>query len=393
MLLREVEMDLRILVIAGLLGLGGIADGQEPSPGPGTPSPAVRGQQPSTPESEATDDPFFLPPDAREFALKVTRTASGTQQKLQALLQAIFRPKDHGGLGMVYDNSHTRTVAQVWGDGKANCLSLTAFFVEACRVAGIRDEYAEALNTNHWRKVGSIVHYERHVVALTSVPPSGDMIADFVPDLHKRYGTYLVSIIPEARFKALYYSNRAAEALTDGDLEGAKTQAQRSLAADPKSSVGWNVLGVVRVALGETAAAEEAYLKAMEMDPKDGAPIGNMEALLRDAGRTGEAMTYRMKGEAVRKKDPYYHAYLAEEALAAMDLAEAATRIRSALKILPREPNFLLFSARLKLAEGDLEGALKGIQEAQRWADPSERERYDSKMAIIEGMKAEKVKP
>lgn len=383
-------MDLRILAVAGFLPLNGFAAMQEAPAGAPQAHPV---QASAAPESRVAEDPFFLPPAARDFAFKATHQYSTTTQKLQGLLQAIFRPKDQGGLGMVYDNSHTRTVAQVWADGKANCLSLTAFFVESCRVTGIRDEYAEALNTNHWRKVGSIVHYERHVVALTAVPPSGDMIADFVPDLRKRYGTYIVTILPEPRFRALYYSNCAAEALTDGDLETAKAQAQRSLEADPRSSVGWNVLGVVRSALGEAAGAEEAYRKAMALDPKDGAPIGNMEALLRDMGRTEEALTFRQKGESVRKKDPYYHAYLAEEALAAMDLAEAGARIRQALKILPREPDFLLFTARLKLAEGDLEGALKGIQEAQHWADPSERARYDSKMAIIEGMKAEKIKP
>jgi tetratricopeptide (TPR) repeat protein len=196
-------------------------------------------------------------------------------------------------MGLTYDNGHTRTVEEVWRDGKANCLSMTAFYVAACRALEIQCTYAEALNTNHWRKVGNVIRYERHVVALASGPPSNDLIADFVPDLRKRFGTYVVAVVPENRFRALFFSIRAVEALSEGDLTGAKDQAQQSLDADPKSSVGWNVLGVVEVAMGEKDPAEVAYRKAMALDPCDGAPLGNMETLLREAGRMVEALSER----------------------------------------------------------------------------------------------------
>jgi len=364
-------MDLRPLVLAGLLGAAQTASGQVP--------PAAQGL--------AVEDPFYLPPEAHQLAQKTIRSGASTREKLQALLHAIFKPREEGGLGMTYDNSRTRTVAEAWTEGKANCLSLTALFVSVCRSVGIRDEYAEAMNTNHWRKVGSIIQFERHVVALTALPPADDLIADFVPELRKRYGTYLVAVIPEERFRALFYSNRAVEALTEGNLEEARIQAQRSLDADPKSSVGWNVLGVVYGAMDEKAMAEQSYLRAMELDPRDGAPVGNLEALLRESGRDQEAQKYREKAETVRKRDPYYHAYLAEEALGNRDVAEATARIRTALKILPREPDFLLLYARIKLSDGDVDGALKGIKEAKKWADPAERDRYDSKLAFIENMK------
>jgi len=371
-------MMLRPLMVAGILGLGSSAGAQSAYPSLAAP---------------AKTDPFYLPPEAHTFVAQITASGQGTHEKLQALLRGIFRSREEGGLGMAYDNSRTRTVVEAWAEGKANCLSLTAFYVAACRSLGIREEYAEAVNTNHWRKVGAIVQYERHVVALTAMPPANDLIADFVPELRKRFGTYMVVILPEARFHALFFSNRAVEALTDGDLDAALAQAQLSLDADPKSSVGWNVLGVVRKTMGDAGEAEKCYLKAIELDPRDGAPIGNMEALLRDAGRDEEAQGYRDRGEQVRKKDPYYHAYLAEEALVNRDLDEARARIRTALRILPREPDFLLLSARVKLEEGDLEGAVKGIKEAKKWADPSERNRYDGKLAYIEGMKSGKTHP
>ena len=177
-------MDLRPLVLAILPGVAVLA-AQAPAATPLVPA------APATDQAQA--DPFLLPKEARDFALRVTMSESMPRQKLHVLLRAIFRAKTEGGMGLVYDNSRTRTVAEVWTDGQANCLSLTAFFVMTCRAIGIRDEFAEAMNTNHWRKVGGIVHYERHVVALTPLPPASDLIADFVPELRKRYAGVFTS--------------------------------------------------------------------------------------------------------------------------------------------------------------------------------------------------------
>jgi Tfp pilus assembly protein PilF len=368
-------MDVRPLLIAGLLGL----------------SPALADPPPETVLTQSPEDPFYFPPEAQAYALRVTRLAGTENQKLQALLRAYFRPANMDGLAFTYDNARTRTVEEVWTERKANCLSLTAYFVASCRALGIPVHFAEALNTNHWRKVGPIVHFERHVVAVMPVPPMGDMVADFVPELRKAFGMYVVVIIPEARFRALYYSNLSVEALTAGDYETAKRQAQQSLEADPKCSVGWNVLGVVSGAMGDPEKAEDAYRRAMALDPKDGAPIGNLEMVLRNQGRLEEAAKFRQIGEQVRKKDPYFHAYLAEEALNEGDLAEAGSRIKAALKILPKDPEFLLFLARVKMAEGDLDAALKEIKLAKRWSDPAERARWDNKLAAIQSLKAGKV--
>lgn len=371
-------MKLRAFLLCGLLAL--------PRAGADAPLPAK-------PAPASPSDPFYLPPEAKAFVLKATWCNDTTRLKLAALLKATFLPRSEGGLGLVYDNSRTRTVAQVWEEGRANCLSLTAFYVMSCRAIGIPEEFAEVLNTNRWTRKGALVHFERHVVALTPQPNFGDMVADFVPELRKRYGTYVVSPLPEPRFRALYYSNLAVEALTAGDLDGAQAEVERSQTADPTCSVGWNVLGVVQEAQGHDAKAEQAYLRAMALDPKDGAPIGNMETLMISMDRPSLAAKYRQLGEQVRKKDPYFHAYLAEEALNEGRLDEAMANIKTALKIIPEEPDFHLLQGRVKLAAGDLDGAQKAIEQAKHYANPSERERYDNKLARIRDMKNANILP
>ena len=119
------------------------------------------------------------------------------------------------------------------------------------------------------------------------------------------------------------------------------------------------------------------------MDPQDGSACGNMETLLRAEGRVAEAQAYRERGLEVRKHDPYFNAFLAEEALANSDWDEAAKRIKMAIRLLPQEPDFHLLQARVFLAEGKTKQAIKALENAKRWASPEERTRFDTKISLL----------
>lgn len=331
----------------------------------------------------AQEDPFEAPQELKAFARRAVATETAHRLRLQALVNSIHKPVSEGGLGITYDTAYTRTVAEVWRDRKANCLSLTALYVACARALEFRASYAEAQNTQRWRRVGNVIRYERHVVALVQDFPRGDMVADFLPTLRKRWGTYIVTNLTEPRLKALFYSNRAVELMEVGDYPAAMAHADLSLKNDPSSSVGWNVRGVVQRTLGDMAAAEASYLKAHKIEPKDTSCIGNLENLMREQGRDSEANKYRQLGLKLRQQDPYFHAFLAEEALAAGDPEEAQKRIHAALKIQSYEPEFYLIQARIRLANGKFEDAMKSIEEARHWAQPGERERYDNKLAIM----------
>lgn len=331
----------------------------------------------------AQENPFQAPPELQAFARKTTLHHTGVRPKLQALLEAVYRPEDQGGLGMTYDNSYTRTVAEAWRDRKGNCLTMTAFYVAACKSIDVKVQYAEALNTNRWRRVGPVVRFERHVVTLVQIPPAEDLVADFLPQLRRRMGVYRVEVLPEKRMRALFFANRAVELLDVGDLDQALTLARTSIEVDPQLSVGWNIQGVVEKTSGETEAAERSFRTALKLDPRDSTSLGNMENLLRETGRLDEAAVLREQAQEIRKHDPYFNAFLAEEAMAEGDLEEALSRISTAIKIQPYDPDFYLARARIHLLAGKTDAAMMAIQEAQKRAQPAERARYDDKMAAI----------
>lgn len=327
--------------------------------------------------------PLSAPLELMPLMRRATGREMGTRSKLQAILDVIFRSEANGGLGITYDNSHTRTVSEVLKDRKANCISLTALYVACCNQVGIPAHFAEPLNLNHWTRDGRIVRMERHVVALVPMFPMGDLVADFLPQLRQRQSVYIVQTLSPERILALFHSNRAVELLINGRHEEAMAQAEIALKADPTSSVSWNIRGVVLKNTGQIEKAEADYLKALSLDAKDTAAIGNMESLLLETNRQAEAVHYRQLGLELRKKDPYFQAFLAEEAMEAEQWEEAARRVAAAIKLLPYESSFYLLKARLDLMDGKPKKALAALELARHWALPAERERYDSKIAML----------
>ncbi len=334
----------------------------------------------------AGNDPFEAPPELQAFARQHTMTQQGVAAKVGALLKAFFAPPEEGGLGITYDNAYTRTPVEAWRDHKANCLTLTALSVVACKSIGLDARYGESLRVSHWRRVGSMVRYERHVVA---VVPGGTMgqevVADFLPEI--RRGAQLIVPLEPKRVLALFFSNRAVELLAESQPDEALKFAHQCVQMDPGLGVGWNILGVVQRSQGLDAEAEISFLMAIRVDPRDGAPCGNLESLLKAEGREAEAQAYRERGLEIRRKDPFFNAFLAEEALQDCNWAEAEKRIKQAIRLLPVESDFYLIQARISLAQGQRKDAVRALEKARKWAMPEMKARYDTKLALLKGDK------
>ena len=336
----------------------------------------------------AGEDPFEAPQELQAFARRHTAVKEGVAAKASALLKALFIPVEEGGLGIEYDNAYTRTPKEAWRDRKANCLSLTVLYVAACKSIGFEARYGEPLRISRWRRVGSTVRFERHVVAV--VPggiPGQELVADFLPEI--RRDTQLIAAMEPKRVLALFHSNRAVELLAESRIEEALASAHRSIQVDPAMGVGWNILGVVQRAQGLETEAEASFRKALAVDPRDGAPCGNLESLLRAQGRMAEAQTYRDLGLEIRKKDPFFNAFLAEEALGMEQWEEAERRIKQAIRLLSMEPEFYWIQARIALARGRTKDAIKALEKARKWAKPDMQARYENKLFLLRNIKPE----
>jgi tetratricopeptide (TPR) repeat protein len=331
----------------------------------------------------AGEDPFEAPPALKEFSRQHTLFQQSVHEKVGALVRAFFAPPEEGGLGISYDNAYTRTPIEAWRDRKANCLTLTALYVAACKSIGLDARYGESLRISRWRRVGNTIRYERHIVAVLQAGTGREVVADFLPEI--RRDSQLIAPLDPKRVMALFRSNRAVELLAESRFEDALQSAHESIRVDPGLGVGWNILGVVQRSQGQDAEAEVSFQKALAADPKDGAPCGNLENLLRAQGREEEAKAYRERGLEIRKRDPFFNAFLAEEALQDSHWEEAEKRIKMAIKLFPQEPDFHLIQARICLIQGHQKEAIKALEKARKYAMPEMRARFDSKLALLKG--------
>ena len=327
-------------------------------------------------------DIFTAPKEFREFVIKTTIPYHTWSAKTEGLARGIFGRKEDGGLGITYANDKTRTVAEVWRDRKANCISLTAFYAAACKMIGGTVWFAEAPSVNLWVRHGDLIYNELHVVAAIPVNALNTVVADFSPEIHA--GAVHIRPIAEPRFRAMFHSNRAIEILQDQGPEAAIPEAEAALKDDPGSGIGWNTYGVIQKAMNQPARAEQAFLRALAIDPKNGVACGNLEGIYLDQGRSEEASKYRALGLELRDKDPYFHAFLAKEALGTGRIDDAVEQIKKALRLQKAEPDFYLILAQAELDRGRRGEAADAVEKAVHWSLPSQKKRMESKLALIQ---------
>jgi Tfp pilus assembly protein PilF len=325
--------------------------------------------------------PFDAPAEMQAFVRRATLQFPTNSTKAQGLLRACFLPESDGGLGITYDNDYTRTVAEVWRDRKANCLALTAFFYAGCKAVGVETSFAESPSISQWRRVGSLIRHELHVVAIVRQLPLTDLVADFLPEMRK--GFYLVRPITELRARALFYSNRAVELVETGQAGDALALVGKAIAQDPSCGAAWNVQGVIQRALNDDAAAEQSFLRALAVNRKDGAAMGNLETLYRSNGQFEQALIYRRMAMMVRAEDPYFQAFLAEEATTSGDLDQAVKHLERAIKLQRQEPEFYLQLSRIHQLRGRSKDAVEVLSKGQKLMDPVEQEKFQGKLAKL----------
>ncbi|MBS1767138.1 MAG: tetratricopeptide repeat protein [Acidobacteria bacterium] len=327
-------------------------------------------------------DILSAPKEFRSFVIEASGRFNSPIAKARAVADAFFLDPKYGGLGLTYDNSRTRTVAEVWRDRKANCISMTATYVAACRIMGVPAGFAEAPSISLWVRHGDFVFNERHMVASIQANPLNTVVADFggLPN----YGMLRIRTISEARFRSLFLSNRAVEELQAGNSAASLDAARMAIEIDPENGSGWNILGVIQQRSGDPVAAEASFRHALLVDDENGAACGNLEALAAAEGRVDEAAKFRKMGLKLRERDPYFHAFLAREAMAKGRNEDAVSEIHRAIRLQRMEPDFYLILAQAEVNKGERGSAVKAIKKAIYWSLPDQKKRLESKLSLLQ---------
>ena|GEM_PF-428105 len=328
-------------------------------------------------QEEDGDDPFWVPREMSDFARRRAMLSYTERSKAEELLKALVQPPELGGMGITYSSDRTRTINEVWTDRKANCISLTMAYVMLAKQLGIRAMFAESFDVYNWSRVAGLIIREKHMVAVIMRDGKDDLVADFLPTTRPRFGTYFVDVIFDNHAKSLYYSNRAVEALLEDNKAEARKWVELSIGVDNMSPPAWNIFGVIEKTEGNIAGAVRAYKIAIANNSKNVAAISNLAALYRDEGFYSEYAKLRAMENRLRKEDPYYHAFLATEALDEQDIKNALKSIQKAIKIHPRDPDFYITLCQVYMAQGKNAEAIGALAKAREYTAEEQMDELD----------------
>ena len=326
-----------------------------------------------TPDLLAVDD------DMRDFVERYAGDRGGRRQRLLSLHRAISGPAT---LGIEYDPGAEGTAAEVFHNQTANCLSYANLFVALAREADLDAAYQWVEVRPQWTRLGERVAVRLHVNAVIHLNRHDRFMVDIDP-LPSRdiTGSQQMS---DADAAALYHSNIAMDALAREDLTRAWTHAVRALQLSPDMSHLWVNLGAVYRRAEQYASAEAAYLYALQLDDSERSAMNNLMVLYQLEGRDQEYAFWASKVERYRDGNPYYHAWLGDQAGEEGNWRAALGHYLEALELQP-EDSQLHFALGVIYEQLDQpKAALRYIQQALELATlRSDQEAYRVKFEEI----------
>ncbi|MDE2277101.1 MAG: tetratricopeptide repeat protein [Burkholderiales bacterium] len=323
-------------------------------------------QAPITPEAV-----FALSDAMRRFADQTLRAhpARHGGDPRQALLDALYH---HGPLQLRYDAGATRTAAQAFDARAGNCLSLVIMTAAFARYLGLPVSYQRVLEPPSYSLAGALVFANGHVNLVLSPslndsfahwPPASDLQVDFVPP--SEFGARRTERIDPTTVLAMFYNNRAAEALADGRLADAYAWARAAVLRGPRFGAALNTLAVIYLQAGHPAAAEAALQQVLALEPRSTTALGNLVTALQRQGRSAQAQAVAARLAAIQPEVPFEAFELGRQAMARGDYARARQWFAQELQLQPDQPDVHFWAALADLQLGHREAAARHLEQAR----------------------------
>lgn len=308
-----------------------------------------------------------------EFRRQVIDKTESKAERLRLLTDFVL---NESGLGLLYDNETTRTVAETYRTRQANCLSFTLLFVALAREAGLKTHIQEYEQVLFWYLQDGLVYNSSHVNAKVEAGPLRQTVDVGRNMLLSRYKP---KIITDQRAMSFFYNNRGVELMAKGDLIAARQHMEKSLKLAPDEPSGWSNLGVLEMRVGDTAAAERAYREALKLDSRHDATLTNIVALYQRLNNHVLAEKYLRRLDQVQSADPFHQFMMATDSERRGDYAAAVGYYRRAIRLHRDEPAFQLGLARAYQGLGDTVRAERALERANVLKDENERRALQAK--------------
>lgn len=307
------------------------------------------------PHVAATAEEIFAPSEEmKRYVQQELAPQLRTRGLQRGLLEALYSRRQ---LKLEYDAERTRTAREAFEARSGNCLSLVIMTASIARHLGLDVNFRSVYTDETWTRQHDTYFASGHVNIVlgrrSTDVSSRDLqlrwTIDFLPPEDAR--THRSREIDEATVAAMYMNNRAAEALSGGDLRSAYAWARAAVLQAPGFLSAYNTLAVIYLRSGHAQAADDALAHVLKADPRSTVALANRVKVLAALGRHDEsADTAKM----LARLDPEPPFHFLDLGLAALRRGEAATARDWFRKEVARAPYHHEFHYWLAVAEAQL---------------------------------------
>jgi tetratricopeptide (TPR) repeat protein len=237
----------------------------------------------------------------------------------RGLVTALYR-RDQ--LKLDYDTLTTRNAAQAFEARRGNCLSLVLMTAAFAKALDLQVSYQTVDVEEIWSRADGMAFLNSHInITLgpraihqaSGYDPGRHMTIDFLPaDQINGHRTKPVS---EATVVAMYLNNKAAEALSAGQIDEAYAWVRAGIQRAPEFLSPYNTLGVVYTRHGDWNAAEQVFNHVLAKQPTDRHALANLAGLLTKQGRPAEAQLLQARLAQLEAYPPYHFFQLGTQAM------------------------------------------------------------------------------
>ena len=270
---------------------------------------------------------FALSDAMRLYVQTQVRHAARNGNPRMALYEALY---DKSRLKLEYDAAMTRNARETFEARSGNCLSLVIMTAALAHELGLQVRYQEILGEASWSRSGDMYFVAGHVNLVlgqrlgdspNNYDAKGMMVIDFLPS--GDVAGYRTREISEATVLAMYLNNRAAETMSQGQLNQAYWWARAALLQDPSFSGAYNTLGVIQFRHGDLAQARRTLAHALMRTPDNTLLLSNLAQVLEASGLPDEALPLRRRLLALQPQPPFHYFNLGKAAMQQNDYVKA----------------------------------------------------------------------
>jgi Tfp pilus assembly protein PilF len=392
--MKKVRALITVLAFAGLAGCA-----LEPKAPP--PSTDVFVDSAFKPPSVNIDPQaaLALSPAMQRFA--DTEMASEIRSKglRDGLIDALYTK---GRLQLDYDAEETRTAAEAFDARRGNCMSLVLMTAAFARHLNLPVRFNSVYVEENWTRSNNIFFVAGHVNVSLARPLAtsarttvfGDpelLTIDFLPP--EQVKGHRSRVIDETTIVAMYLNNRAAEALTVGQVDDAYWWARAAIKTDARWLSAYNTLAVLYRRKGLRDNAEATLRLVLEREPLNTQAMSNLILVLSDEGRREEAQRYADQLAQIQPVPPYKFFDEGVAAMKAGEYAAARSLFRKEVARAAYVPEFHFWLGLADYGMGDLPGARGELAKAmENSATVKDRELYGAKLAWLNEMREQQLR-